>query len=232
MDFYYNEDIMPQRRHSIITKLALIILVLILLYSIINIRDPININKYGESSITEEPIQIKISSKETIILQIDNEYKCVMYPRASYKMTVKIKGINTMNFTDPEWRKKLSKYDLGVVWGKIAEEYYDQYINYSQINRYLSYTFKSDIGLSSSYVTSHISNNHTIPANDNILRGIASLKENDICYIEGKLVDCEIFSYDKRIAIMDTSLVRTDHGNGACETIYIEKIILGHKTFE
>jgi hypothetical protein len=232
MDPYYDESIMPQKHISIITKVIFILLIILLLYFILNNRKSINTSEYGESSIMEDPIQKDISSKKIIIKQIDNEYTCKIYPRASYKMTVKIKGINTINFTDPDWRKKLSKYDLGVVWGKLADKYYDEYIDYSQINRVLVYTCTSNIDLSLSYISTHLSNNHTIPANDNVLKGIASLKEDDICYIEGKLVDFEIFKDNKIIAFMDTSLVRTDSGDGACETMYIEKIILGDKTYE
>jgi len=231
MDPYYNEEIMPQRRHSIITKIIFILVIILIIYIIFNNRKPID-SVYGEHNIMDDPIQKKISSNSTITHNIDNEYVCIIYPQASYKMTVKIKNINTLNYMDPEWRIKLSKYDLGVVWGSLADKYYDEFITYSQINRYLSWYYSYDIGLSVTYISTHISNNHIIPANENILRGISNLKVDDVCYMEGKLVNYDINQNNTKIGFMETSLSRTDSGNGACETFYVEKLILGDVTYQ
>jgi hypothetical protein len=231
MDKYYNEEIMPEKRYSIISKIIFIVLIVIIIFSIFGNRKPVD-TKYGGYDIMQDPVQKKISSKDTITQKIDDEYECIMYPQASYKMTVKIKSINTLNFMDPEWRIKLSKYDLGVVWGSLSDKYYDQFITYSQVNRYLSWYYSNEIGLSGTYISTHISNNHTIPANENILRGISNLKVDDICYIEGKLVNYDINQNNKKIGSMESSLVRTDTGNGACETFYIEKLILGDVTYQ
>lgn len=229
------EFIEDKKRHSILTKFILIILIIFCVYAAIkNNRSPIVTTvSYTEHSIMDDPVQTDITTDEVITKQIDNDYVAIIHPRANYSMTVKIKGINTMNFTDPTWRHELSKYDLGVVWGKLADEHYDKYIEYSQINRFLTWTYKLDIGLSNSYISTHISNNHIIPANDNVLRGIGSLQKDDICYIEGKLVDYDIKDKDNKIvANMKTSLVRNDSGDGACETIYVEKIVLGNVVYQ
>jgi len=231
MDSYYNENI--QRRSSLIHKLILIVSLILIVYFIIDKnKEKIIIDVYEGHSVTEDPIQEDIFFKDIITLKLDNQYTCLIFPQAIYKLTVKVKSINTFHFSDPIWRKKLSKYDVGVVWGKLADEYYDDYIEYNQLDRYLIYNFTSDCNLSSEYIGTHLSNNHIIPANSNINKGLSKLKKNDICYLEGKLVNFFILKNEERITFMESSLVRTDTGDGACETFYVEKLIIGDKIYE
>lgn len=227
-----NEYIEENSRHSIITKILIVIWILAFAYWIYSGMKPEEPYIYADGSVLIEPVQKNISSKDTITVNIDNQYVCIIYPKASYNFTAKVKNVNTFNPMDPVWRPKLSKYDIGIVWGKLADPYYDQYISYSQANRYLSWRYTYEIGLDSSYINSHIANNHIIPANENVLKAISKIKVNDIIYLEGKLVNCDIKSGDRLVGTLTTSLVRNDGGNGACENFYVEKVILGDETYE
>ena len=70
-----------------------------------------------------------------------------------------------------------------------------------------------------------------IPATSNLRKTLYSLKKNTIVEIEGFLVDVQ-GEYKRRKVYWNTSLTRTDTGNGSCEIIYVKKIKIGYKTYE
>lgn len=204
----------------------------ICIFIVIFNRAPVTNTNYDGTDIMGEPLQDSTKYKEKFVKDLENGYSAIIYPRAKYKLTAKVKGINTNFLMDPAWRLKLSKYDIGIVWGMLSKEQYDKYISYSMSNRFIYWRYEYEIGLDRNYINNHVANNHTIPANNKILEGLSNLKVNDICYFEGWLVDFDILQYNKKIADMQSSLVRSDDGDGACETFYIEKIIIGEKVYE
>ena len=84
-----------------------------------------------------------------------------------------------------------------------------------------------------SYVNSHISHTHLIPANPNVMGGLLSIKKNDIVNLRGYLVD--IYT-DKGETVALTSLSRydkdtTSRGYGACEDMYVKQVQIGNKIY-
>jgi len=81
--------------------------------------------------------------------------------------------------------------------------------------------------LGDAYAHSHISNNHIIPADENILKAIKKSKKKCLL-IEGYLTDirAQMPSY---IFCMDTDLIP---GNPRCEIIYVTKVTMDDKVYE
>lgn len=65
-----------------------------------------------------------------------------------------------------------------------------------------------------------IANNHILVKDEKTRRAIEKLELGDEVRIQGMLVDYDIDGSPMR----RTSLVRTDTGNGACETLYVESV--------
>ena len=84
------------------------------------------------------------------------------------------------------------------------------------------------------YVSSHVSHNHIIPANANVMGGLLKIKKNDIVKIDGYLVD--IYT-EKGDVLGKSSLSRTDtdatsRGYGACEEMYVKQVQIGNKIYK
>ncbi len=68
-------------------------------------------------------------------------------------------------------------------------------------------------------IESHSANWHLVPANSTVWRKLNGLRVGDVVKLEGMLVNLE----NPGVATMNTSLIRTDTGAGACEIVYVEK---------
>jgi hypothetical protein len=67
-----------------------------------------------------------------------------------------------------------------------------------------------------------ISNNHLLTASPELMKKIASIKIGDSIHVRGYLAS---YSHNQGFAFQrGTSTTRSDTGNGACETIYLEDI--------
>jgi len=68
-----------------------------------------------------------------------------------------------------------------------------------------------------------MSNNHIIPANEQIRSKINSLNTGDQIQINGYLVESK-GTYEGKNYYWDSSLSRTDTSDGACEVFYVTNI--------
>ena len=209
--------------NNIIGKIILtgIIISLLILSSIVAIYafviKDIDINKYishqDNSYTSEEPVQTLYNNGSFSMGSGDETY--TLTPVASYEISAKIVSIKTYNND-----LGISPVDLCTVWGKIIN---DQYITYSQSNRQCSYRYNGKDSTDVSYIQSHVSNNHIIPANENISSIIKTIELNDIVTLRGYLVDVTKSNSNGKW-IWKTSQTRYDTENGACEIIYVVDI--------
>lgn len=72
-------------------------------------------------------------------------------------------------------------------------------------------------------VKTYITNNHLIPANDEVRELIKKIDTDDYVQISGYLVDA-MWEYGMYQYNLETSTTRTDVGDGACEIIYVEDV--------
>jgi hypothetical protein len=180
-----------------------------------------------EIDTSRDPIQTSYKSDEPIIREIKNGHFTIT-PVAGYK----ILGMVVAKETYPSgWEGEISPVDLAIVWGRLAESEYDRYISYSQSNRWYFYQYKAGSPFDNSFVISHSANNHIIPASENIHEAVKTIGKKDKVVLEGFLVNIK-GTYKRQPVTWNTSLSRTDTGNGSCELFYVSKVRIDTKVYE
>lgn len=176
---------------------------------------------------SQDPVQSSLSSSEPILKEIKNG-SFILTPIAEYRLAGMV--VSKESYSNG-WESMISPYDLAIVWGKLTEPQYEQFISYSQRNRWYFYRYKKDFPLGEAYIISHSSNNHIIPESENIRRAIKTIKKKDRVILEGFLVNVK-GTYKGQTIYWITSLSRTDTGNGSCEIIYLSKIRINENLYE
>ncbi|MDD2331726.1 MAG: hypothetical protein PHI68_03625 [Candidatus Cloacimonetes bacterium] len=124
----------------------------------------------------------------------------------------------------------ISPWDFALAWKAVPE--YLKHIKFDQIVRFCLFYLKPDAPVSPDYVSRHFSNNHLIPATDNLRRAMKLAREGMKVELGGYLVDVESKEAGKGSLAWKSSLSRTDTGNGACEIIYVTKLRLEDRLYE
>jgi len=183
--------------------------------------------EFEKIDTSQDPVQAPYKSDDPIIRDI----KCGCFtitPVAEYKIWGVVVGKETYS---SDWDGKISPMDLTIVWGKLAEPEYDRYVSYRHGNRWYFYQYKPGCPLDQSYIISHSSNNHIIPARENIRRAIKTLKRKEKVVLEGFLVNLKGI-YKGKSVTWNTSLSRTDTGSGSCELFYVSKLRIDTRIYE
>jgi len=176
---------------------------------------------------TEDPVQTLLPATDPIIWH-DEESTWHIIPRATYRMAARV--IKRKRYSDEE--SSLIPWDLALGWGQISEPQMDEWISWSQSNRSLSAEWIGPLPLPfpEDYVRDHAANVHIIPATNNLLRALASLKVNDLVLLEGILVDVEGGRVDEP-KVFRTSLTRSDLAPGGCELFYVERLVVDAREY-
>ena len=180
-----------------------------------------------EIDTSRDPIQTSHEFDEPIIKQIKNGHFTIT-PVAEYRISGRVVGKETYS---SGWDGEISPFDLAIAWGKLAEPDYDKYITYNQRNRWYFYQYKSGSPFDNPFVISHSANNHIVPANGNVRKAVKTIKEKDKIVLEGFLVNIK-GTYKGQPVTWNTSLSRTDTGNGSCELVYVSKVRIDRKVYE
>lgn len=180
-----------------------------------------------EIDTSRDPIQSSYKSDDPIIREIKNGHFAIT-PVAEYKISGMVVSKETYS---SNWDGKISPVDLAIAWGKLAEPDWDKYITYSLRNRWYFYQYKPGSPFDNSFVISHSANNHIIPANENIHEAIKTIGKKDKVVLEGVLVNIK-GTYKGQPVTWNSSLSRTDTGNGSCELFYVSKVRIDTKIYE
>jgi hypothetical protein len=113
----------------------------------------------------------------------------------------------------------VSPLDIAVGWGPMSDSAVLADIDIRQSGRFYFWHFDEEPPIATEVIESHSANWHLVPANDMVWRKLRGLRVGDVVKLEGALVNLE----NPGVAMMSTSLIRTDTGAGACEIIYVEK---------
>lgn len=189
-----------------ITIVGIIIVVFLFVKSLI----PVSKN-VGE---IPEPIQINLKKSESISIAGDSG-NVDLSLLAEYTIDAVVKSKKKYS----DYPSQVSIYDLALAWGDLNSEEIDKYINYSQSNRWYYYRYSNESSVSQDYISKHSSNVHIIHKDDEILKEIKDIKENDRIKLEGYLVNVNFSNGPWK-----SSLTRSDTGNGACEIMYVTNV--------
>lgn len=177
--------------------------------------------------VSGDPIQGPPSSRDPIPIEMGKN-QFTLTPLAEYRLSGVL--VSKETYSD-DWNSKVSPIDLAIVWGKLAEPEYDQYMSYNQSNRWYFYRWKEGKPFQDSYVISHSSNNHIIPGNRNIDLAVKAIKRREKVVLEGRLVNLAGTVNGEKVT-WNSSLSRQDTGNGSCELFYVTKVRVDTHVYE
>jgi hypothetical protein len=176
---------------------------------------------------SRDPVQTPHAFEEPIVIQMKKDVFSLT-ALAEYKVSGMVV---CKTFYSDDWDGKISPVDLAIVWGKLAEPEYNRYITFWHGFRWYNYKWKEGSPFDPSYIITHSSNNHIIPANQNIYRAIKTIKKKDKVVLEGFLVNLK-GTYEGKKVTWNTSLSRSDTGTGSCELFYVSKVRIDTKVYE
>lgn len=115
----------------------------------------------------------------------------------------------------------LAPVDLGVGWGPLSDSAIIEELEFSQMGRFFYWSPRTDhFPLPTGTLISHLAQMHMIPATDAIEAKLKRLRPGQRVTASGYLVDIR----NPSGFVWNTSLSRTDTGDGACELFWVEKL--------
>jgi hypothetical protein len=114
----------------------------------------------------------------------------------------------------------LSPVDLALGWGPMSDSAVLDRLQISQGNRFYFYRWSDQPPIPPADIVEHSANMHMIPASDDIKRRLGQVREGQVVALSGYLV---------RVQAADgwywnSSMSRSDSGNGACELVWLKDI--------
>ena len=119
--------------------------------------------------------------------------------------------------------------DLALAWGPMIAPPYAGKVSFSQFSRFFFWRTR-DLSLDRGTIVSHASNVHVLPRTVRLKHAVRALGKGDIVRLEGFLVDID--GLDDPDFHWGTSTTRSDEGPQSCETIYLERLTVGERTYE
>ncbi|MGE0267109.1 MAG: hypothetical protein AB7S78_01455 [Candidatus Omnitrophota bacterium] len=137
-------------------------------------------------------------------------------PTASFRIEARLLGKRKYL-----WGKeaRLAPIDFALGWGPMSNYSVLKELKISQFNRWYFYRYKK-LPIMKKDIIAHSANMHLIPATDEIARKIKSVRIGEIIDINGYLVNVSSGNRWR----WNSSLSRTDTGNGSCEIIWVEEM--------
>ena len=164
--------------------------------------------------ISNNPIQTAIDSLHLPPLSY-GDATFHFHPRAGYVISGQL--VSKRKYSSG-FMHNLSPWDYALVWGGAIQQL--DRIKFKQVVRFCLFTYNPDKPVDPRFIGEHMSNNHLIPSNKTSAR------------LEGYLVDVAAMKGDQYAGEWNTSLVRSDDGNGACEIIYLTKVRIDDRVYQ
>ena len=199
----------------------LLIFGLILLLAALWKKNELPLPQNLQAELLEEPVQLAVNKSpiQVAVGEIDYQIK-PLYKYDIYGMVVsKHNADSWWDFLHKEWNDRLNITDLCVVWGNNVRSGAYREIDFSSSQFTCNYQTSSSEAWEA-FDTSAISNNHMLSADPAVARRMRDVRIGDQVHFSGYLSE---YSHNHGFPFKrGTSTVRTDSGNGACETVYIE----------
>lgn len=218
------QDKMSRKKKFILAGLSLVLVLVITLGIYIFTLYSVKKNYEFVASFVDLPDPVQTETSGEIVKEVGG-YDVSFELKAHYVITGLV--VEKRYYFPHKIENKLSRFDLGIVWGPLLAEDLDKYMTFKNNgNRFLTYRYSNDLTQklgSKEAVINSLSNNHVIHSDETILKQIRNVKEGDYIKIEGYLVYVTMNGKNS-VTHWDSSLSRTDHGDGACEIIYVTSL--------
>ena len=160
----------------------------------------------------EQPKQTPLVQTE--VWEVDDYFVNAI---AQFELKAKVLGKERYRF---DRGADISPYDLALGWGRMSNQSIVDKFNISQHSRW--FFWKTDnYPIPRKELEISASNMHIIPATDKIMDELDDLIIGEIIYLKGYLVSA-MHPDGWR---WNSSLSRDDTGGGACEVVYVEKLL-------
>lgn len=197
----------------------------IILFSFISLlvcfwmRDDLTFRPAPRQELAAEPVQEATPTDPFAVQVGDHTYQVApQYNYDLYGLVVSYRVHNTDFGIHHDWGDYLNVADVCVVWADNAAAL--DLTRFDFWNGEFTCNFKTtDSAAWQQFRGDQLSNNHLITENPYLRNEIAKLGIGDQIHISGMLASYKGDSGSSR----GTSTVRTDTGNGACETIYVQR---------
>jgi len=186
--------------------------------------------------LTRDPVQEGGISEPAVFMNFkDAIFK--IQPAAAYRISGLVMGKRAYPgsaFGCAEagtWGDRIAPYDFLMIWGDVTKPENRKHIKFSQEVRWYHYRYDADSPLREDYIGRHSSNNHFIPANQNIRYAADKVKIGEPVILEGFLVNITGTYRDSEVW-WNTSLTREDTGASSCEVFYVTRIKISSNIYE
>jgi hypothetical protein len=139
-------------------------------------------------------------------------------PLAEFSLQVRVLAREDYRF---DRGASLAPVDLALGWGPMSDSQILNQIKISQGNRFY-YWHVDNFPIPREVIETHSANMHMIPADDDIEAQLKAIKVGQLITLEGYLVQANApdgFHWK-------SSLTRKDTGTGACELVFVKKLIV------
>jgi hypothetical protein len=181
----------------------------------------------GAIDILSDPAQ-ELPKNGTAVNDSAGGYAFTITPRAEYAIGGIV--VSRENYSSG-WNAELSPCDLAIAWGKLVQTGLHRKLSWSQGGRWYYWTYGGDFPFDNTFIARYSSNNHIIPATDNVRTAALSLAEGDTVELFGQLVDVDGRAGEQTVW-WRTSSSRDDTGDGACEVFYVRRIRCRESVYE
>jgi len=184
-------------------------------------RDQLPSLQYIQSQLFKEPVQEKTNRAAFDVNAGSIDYKVKpLFDYELYGLVVsKHDSDSWLDYAHRDSNDKLNVADLCVVWGHNLSNGVYQKLKYSS-GQWTCFVSSKNMEEWQMFSMENFSNNHLLTNDPMIAKNIRSVRVGDQIYLKGVLSEYEHHhgGYFKR----GTSITRTDTGDGACETIFVD----------
>lgn len=167
--------------------------------------------------LKDEPIQEELDDEK--LIKIDS---FTLSPHYHYKISAKV--LSKKDYSDK--LGSIAPIDLALGWNIMSDNELleKSEIKFSQSNRFYFWRVPNFTYLKRKEIEHNSANVHIIPSNEKIEEYLTDkINEGDNIYLEGYLVD--LAQDNNKSNSRKTSSKRTDTGAGACEILYVTKVM-------
>ena len=152
-----------------------------------------------------------------------NKQRYEITPKFDYDLTgVVVTYSNADGFTNiwhhDVWKDFINVRDLCVIWNPNVSSGIYKDVSFSS-DSWTCWAAWKDPSTTENFKFTALSNNHLLTDNDQIKAALLKAEIGDVVHFKGALAS---YKNEETRAERGTSIKRTDTGNGACETVYID----------
>ena len=163
----------------------------------------------------DEPLQHDLSGTAPIP---DGDF--LLTPLADFSLTARVLSRSDYRL---DHAAALSPTDLAFGWGRMSDSRVLAQLDITQSGRWYHYHWSTqEPPIPRDEIIRSSANMHMIPADDAVRAALRDVRAGDIVHLEGQLIE----AHGKDGSVWRSSLRRDDTGDGACEVVYVRRLVV------